>query len=66
MEAMETNNAKPVQLGAQTAPPSKRYHGLDGARTAAMLLDVFFHLPIAMMGGFGLFGGAACEGTATP
>lgn len=39
-------------------PPAERFHGLDAARAAAMLLGVFYHLPIAFMGGGGFFGGA--------
>ena len=42
---------------AGVAPPAstQRFHGLDGVRVAAMLLGVFYHLPIAMMtGGFGM------------
>jgi hypothetical protein len=32
-----------------------RFHALDGVRSTAMLLGVFYHLPIAMMaGGFGM------------
>ena len=34
---------------------SQRFHGLDGVRATAMLLGVFYHLPIAVMaGGFGM------------
>lgn len=56
---------RPIEepLGIPVAPPSPRYFGLDGVRAAAMLLGVFYHLPIAMMaGGFGMgfgnFGGS--------
>ena len=31
---------------------TERFNGLDAARAAAMLLGVFYHLPIAFMGGF--------------
>lgn len=34
----------------------ERYYGLDAVRATAMLLGVFYHLPIAFMGG-GMFGG---------
>lgn len=37
-------------------PPATRYHGLDGVRATAMLLGVFYHLPIAMMAGGMAFG----------
>ena len=43
---------------------AKRFHGLDGVRATAMLLGVFYHLPIAIMAaGFGMgfgfdFGGS--------
>jgi len=43
---------------AEKKQPSKRFDGLDGVRATAMLLGVFYHLPISMYqgGGFG-FGG---------
>ncbi len=43
-----------------TNPPGKRFDGLDGVRATAMLLGVFYHLPISMYqgGGFG-FGASA-------
>lgn len=48
----------PVSVPVATA---KRFDGLDGVRATAMLLGVFYHLPIAMYaGGFGMgfgFGG---------
>ena len=44
----------------------RRFHAMDGARTAAMLLGVFYHLPTGMTGGMGMFGmGAARRGRLT-
>lgn len=38
----------------EVSKPIERFHGLDAARAAAMLLGVFYHLPITFMaGGFG-------------
>lgn len=38
-------------LSERTQVPSERFYGLDGVRSTAMLLGVFYHLPIAMMAG---------------
>jgi peptidoglycan/LPS O-acetylase OafA/YrhL len=49
-----------IKMAAPVAPP--RFYGLDGVRATAMLLGVFYHLPISFMaGGFGMgfdFGGS--------
>jgi peptidoglycan/LPS O-acetylase OafA/YrhL len=50
------NSNEPTQSLETPAPKSERYYGLDAARAVAMLLGVFYHLPIAFMGG-GMFGG---------
>ena len=54
-----TETAPPVEQqgepGTQVAAKPTRYFALDGVRATAMLLGVFYHLPIAFMaGGFGM------------
>lgn len=47
------------QFRGDDKPTSERYFGLDGVRASAMLLGVFYHLPISFMGpgfGFGMGG----------
>jgi hypothetical protein len=55
-EATEMTLSNSAQTSHDLLATPERYHGLDAARAAAMLLGVFYHLPIAMMGG-GFMGG---------
>lgn len=50
------NLQSPTESTAATQIKFERFHGLDCARAAAMLFGVFYHLPIAFMGG-NSFGG---------
>lgn len=48
--------AVPNDTDQRAAPVPKRFDGLDGVRATAMLLGVFYHLPIAMYTGGGFMG----------
>ena len=57
-----------TELVAPMTGTPTRYYGLDGVRATAMLLGVFYHLPISFMnGGFGMgFGGRFGESPKAP
>jgi hypothetical protein len=57
MSVAEIVGGEPIVVTQAVSPAvsASRFHALDGVRSTAMLLGVFYHLPIAMMaGGFGM------------
>jgi surface polysaccharide O-acyltransferase-like enzyme len=57
-----------AELNIPATGSQPRFYGLDGVRATAMLLGVFYHLPISFMnGGFGMgFGGGFVESPKAP
>lgn len=65
----ESGNERPIgEARVVLSGTPTRYYGLDGVRATAMLLGVFYHLPISFMnGGFGMgFGGMFGESPKAP